>query len=534
VETSGKTRLLLIAITIVALAPFLNKAFHVDDPLFLWMADRITQHPLDPYGITVNWSSFVRPMAEEMQNPPLCSYYIAGVATIFGWGEVALHLAFLIWPVLSIWGTFVLARRFCPEPWVAALLTLFTPVFLVSATNVMCDVMMLAFFMWSIEFWLRGLDRQSWWRFFVSALLISAAVLTKYFGITLVLLLGAYTLARERRFSLKLVYFLIPIAVVSNYDFLTSEKYGHGLFSAALSTSSSISSATKPSLVAQLLISLAFAGGCLFSVWFFLPLWRKRTLLSATIVFIVLAAAFKFFIVSWVYLDSPEPPVWIEGGLFASLAVGILSLTVVHWVRKRNPESLLLLLWVAGTFCFATFLNWSITARTFLPMAPAVAILATQELANSNLQFWSRTWRLAACAGLSIVIAAADYWQANSAHAAAEFFERRYAGKSDKLQFLGHWGFQYYMQQSGAKSFDRTQPKIRSGEIVVGPFNDTNFVQISIGQISTRDESSFKTLPLVSTSALGCGANFYSSFGGPLPWVINKIPPDRYYAIIAK
>jgi len=87
------------------------------------------------------------------------------------------------------------------------------------------------------------------------------------------------------------------------------------------------------------------------------------------------------------------------------------------------------------------------------------------------------------------------------------------------------------MQQWGAKPFDRNDPKIANGEMVIGPFNDTNFAHVAIGEISKREEFSFEVLPLVSVSALGCGANFYSSFGGPLPWVINKIPPERYFAV---
>jgi 4-amino-4-deoxy-L-arabinose transferase-like glycosyltransferase len=531
VQNLRNSQLVLIALTIAALAPFLTKAFHVDDPLFLWIAQQIAKHPLDPYGLDVNWSSFTRPMAEEMQNPPLCSYCIAAVASMFGWNELALHVSFLIWPVLSILGTFALARRFCREPFLAALLTLFTPVFLVSTTNIMSDVTLLAFWAWAIEFWLRGLERQSAWRFFVSALLISAALLTKYFGIALVPLLGVYTVARERRLSFKLLYLLVPIAVVSNYDFATAEKYGRGLFSAALGASSSISFATRPSQLAQLLMGLAFAGGCLFTVIFFVPIWRRRILLPAAIGFIALAAAVKFLILSWVYLDAPEAPVWIEGGLFATLATGILWLAVIHVVREKNPDALLLGLWIIGTFCFATFLNWSITARTFLPMAPAAAILTVRQLTNTHPRFWPTVWRLAACAGLSILIAAADYCQANSARTAAEFFNQRYRVEPNKVRFLGHWGFQYYMQRWGAKPFDRNDPKIANGRIVVGPFNDTNFAHIVIGDISKREEFSFNSLPLVSVSALGCGANFYSSFGGPLPWVVNRIPPERYFVI---
>jgi hypothetical protein len=65
----------------------------------------------------------------------------------------------------------------------------------------------------------------------------------------------------------------------------------------------------------------------------------------------------------------------------------------------------------------------------------------------------------------------------------------------------------------------------------VGPFSDPNIVKVSVENVFARDESAFTTLPFISASALGTGASFYSSFGGPLPWAINKIPPERYFAV---
>jgi 4-amino-4-deoxy-L-arabinose transferase-like glycosyltransferase len=534
VETLGKSRLLLIAIAVAALAPFLNKAVHVDDPLFLWMADQIIKHPLDPYGFNVNWSSFVQPMSVVMQNPPLCSYYIAAVARVFGWSEPILHLAFLFWAVLAILGTFALARRFCRDALLAALLTIFTPAFLVSATSMMCDVMMFAFWIWALEFWLSGLDRQQWWRFLVSAMLITAAALTKYFGIALVPLLVVYMLVRDRRRAMNLASLLIPLAVLSNYEFVTEEKYGRGLLTAAMNVSSSVSSATRPSHVAQLLMGLAFCGGCFIGTLFFTRLRTRIVLLGTALAVIVFAVAFKFLIVSWVYLESSEAPVWLEGGLFATVGAGILTCAVVNFVRKKSPDALLLLLWIVGTFAFATFFNWSVTGRTFLPMAPAVSILTIQYWEERQTRSRSKYAALLATLLLSMLIAVADYRQAECGRCAARSYRDRYLAEANKIRFLGHWGFQYYMQQWGATPFDRNRPKIDRGETVVGPFSDLNVKTVQVDQVSMRHESTFSSFPLISTSSLGSGASFYSSFGGPLPWVINKIPPDRYYTITAK
>src|SRR5215510_1794322 len=123
----------IAAIAVIAvLVPFLNKAFHIDDPLFLWMAQQISVNPADPYGFAVNWYTTSQPMFSIMQNPPLTSYYMALMASFLGWSEPAMHGAFLVPAVAAVLGTFLLARRLCNSPLLAALLLLFTPVFLVS------------------------------------------------------------------------------------------------------------------------------------------------------------------------------------------------------------------------------------------------------------------------------------------------------------------------------------------------------------------------------------------------------------------
>src|SRR5687768_2605819 len=82
--------LLLVALTLLALLPFAGKAFHIDDPLFVWTAKQIHEKPLDPYGFTVNWYGVPMRMADVTKNPPLASYAIAAVAAFAGFREVPL------------------------------------------------------------------------------------------------------------------------------------------------------------------------------------------------------------------------------------------------------------------------------------------------------------------------------------------------------------------------------------------------------------------------------------------------------------
>ena len=73
-----------VVATVVSLAPFADKAFNTDDPLFLYAARQICLHPADPYGFKLNWYGSEMPMAEVATNPPLASYYIALVASCIG------------------------------------------------------------------------------------------------------------------------------------------------------------------------------------------------------------------------------------------------------------------------------------------------------------------------------------------------------------------------------------------------------------------------------------------------------------------
>ena len=523
-----------MVITVASFVPFLNKPFHIDDPLYLWVGQQISKHPLDPYGFSANWGTSAQPIWKAMQNPPLCSYYIAAVASLFGWRELALHLAFVLWPIAVVLGTFAMARRFCREPLLAALVTLFTPALLVSATNVMCDVMLVAFWVWSIECWIAGLDRRSWSLLTLSAILAAAAALTKYFGVSVVPLLVVYTIAREGRFVRYISLLAIPLAAVIGYELATKSLYGSGLFSNAASISSAIGRGGLGAS-AQLLTGLAFTGGCLVTAAFFLPIRPRKFWLIAISTVAVSVAGFYFFVplLPLYGIGSNAPAVWTEGGIFAAIGLGIFALGLADLLRHRDPASLLLLLWFVGTFVFASFYNWSISGgRAVLPMAPAVAILVMRwrDAVNSERDHVILSVaRILIAATLSLVIVAADYRQAQTGREASREFQTRFQGENVTVWFEGHWGFQYYMQQWGANPLDASNTEVSSGDVLVFPANISSVIPLPLEMISTGETIKFSTLPLVSTHGRGTGAAFYSSSRGPLPWALGVVSPETYY-----
>ena len=109
---SIKSLIIVAGITAICLLPFITKAFHIDDTVYLWCAKQIQTNPLDFYGFTANWYGHQYPMFLTNQNPPLVSYFIAGVTLLFGWNEIVLHLAFLVVGICLSVGIYFLARFF--------------------------------------------------------------------------------------------------------------------------------------------------------------------------------------------------------------------------------------------------------------------------------------------------------------------------------------------------------------------------------------------------------------------------------------
>src|SRR5580658_1982113 len=272
--------ILLAVAVLTCLAPFSGKAFNIDDTLFVYEARQIAQYPLDPFGFKVNWFLDAVPMAYETKNPPLASYYIAAAALIVGWSERALHFAFLLPALAVVLGTYRLALRFTTSPLLAAAATLLTPAFLVSASSVMCDTMMLALWLWAIIFWIEGLGPQKPRHLAISALLITLCALTKYFGIALILLLAAYSLARLRRLGSWAWYLLLPVAVLTGYQHWTKTLYGLRMISEAAHMSAGVRYARQSSALTKALVDLSFVGGCALRVLAFAPLlWPRKKIL---------------------------------------------------------------------------------------------------------------------------------------------------------------------------------------------------------------------------------------------------------------
>lgn len=531
--------LLLVALTLIVLAPFAGKAFHIDDPLFLSAARQIVLHPLDPYGFRVNWYGDEMPMWEVTKNPPLGAYVIAASGKLLGFTEVPLHLVFLLPAAGVVVGTYLLAKRLGRNPFLAAVLVLAGPAFLVSSTGLMCDVTMLAFWLFAICLWIDGVERNDAWRLLGSAGLVSAAVVTKYFAITLIPLLAAFTLLRRERPWRRLTFLAIPLAVLVAYQVWTRGLYGHGLLLDAAEFATGQGRKGQGFRAAQGLVGLAFTGGCLLPAVLYAPrLFSRKTLGIG-----LLAGALAGVALALGALErggASLPPDWrfyggIQFGFFVAGGLSVLALGVVEVRERRDPKAILLGLWVAGTFLFASFVNWNVNGRSILPMAPAAAILVAGRLGNGGRASRAGAAALllpaAAAAVVSLIVASADYRLAAAGRDAAAAVARSAEGRTGSLWFFGHWGFQHYMEAVGGKPVDAATSRLLPGDAVAVPSNNTNQRSVPEEWIASRETIDLGGPRWVTTMHPALGAGFYASEFGPLPYGFGSPPPELYELI---
>src|SRR5580704_11269238 len=535
---SSRVHYIVLAVAVLAcLVPFSGKAFNIDDTLFIYEARQIAQHPLDPFGFKVNWFLDAIPMAYETRNPPLASYYSAAAAVFVGWSERALHLAFLLPALATVWGTYRLAQRLTNSPLLAAAATLLAPGFLVSANSVMCDTMALALWLWAIILWVEGFEPQKARSLVISVVLITLCALTKYFGIALIPLLAVYSLARQRRLGSWAWYLLAPILALTGYQYWTKAVYGLRMITFAAHIATGVRQGRHASLLANALVDLGFVGGCALPALTFAPIiWSRKKIFAVC----VLSALAGFLISTGrISLGETLGPsdfyrrwvlVGVQLALFIAAGVSVMALAAADAWKCREADSLLLMLWVLGTFIFTGFVNWTINARSVLPLIPAAGILLARRVDALPAVRWRPAMLavpLALAGAVSLWLTWADTELADSARTAATLIEQKTRNQPGTVWFMGHWGFQYYMESLGARAVVVNDPPHRPGDYLAVNGSSRLF-EVRPEYVASRDVIEIPMRLGITTAQGRLGAGFYSFDLGPVPFAIGPVPPERY------
>lgn len=543
------------------LLPFVNKAYHIDDTVFIWVSRQIQQHPLDFFGFIKNWYGWDMPMSLINQNPPGVSFYLAVVTALVGEHERWVHIAFLPIAVAISAGTFLIGRQMGLRPAAAAIAAMscvFAPAYLVSCTNVMSDPLMVAWYVWAVFLWIRGIETKRFVLLVLSGVCIACSAGSKYFGLSAVPLLLAYSIFRQRRPDWRWCALLVPILVVAVYEWWTGQLYGRGLFLNAVSYARHerlIPTDGALSYYGSVLIALSYMGGCMIAALCFAPVfWPRRGLVIGAGVALLVGILPCFVAL------LPSQPLRQDGGIqgwfllqwvvFAMAGLSIFALCAADVWNRRDAVSVLLLCWVGGTFLFATVANWNINARAVFPMAPAVGLLIARRTegrlaGKPGAVPWRFFVPLVPAACLAVCVAWADYTWANTVRDTAYHIRTIQQERLTGLWYAGHWGFQYYMEKIGAKAINCIKPQMIPGDLMAFPKNNSNvqdaYDSIAAshrlpdgpkGDISLVCELSPRLCTWMSTMNSHVGAGFYASSRLRwLPYVFADVPTEKYYIL---
>jgi hypothetical protein len=515
----------LVGLAALVLAPFLAKPLHMDAPLMVWAARQIRQDPFHFYSVAVNWFGTVEGLDRILRMPPL----FAAVLSPLAYHEALLSFIPLAFALTAVAGIFVLARLWGADPLWSCLAAIATPAFVVCGSLVMPDMALLSFWVWALVFQVKGHERPAWWA--AATLFATAAVLTKYSGLTLLPLMALYSFAKDRRFSIGLLSLVFPLIAFAVYQQYTGSLYGEGLFSESARYAFGYQPHTLGWALRKSLTALSFAGGGFAVGVFFFPfLWpaKQRTswLIGAAVVAVLALTtgpfeSFSFNArtgVRWAILI--QFVVWTMGGIqWAALAIS-------EWRRRRDPASLVAVAWLGGTLAFAAYFNWSVTVRSLLPALPAIAIVLSWRMQSVGVPFRQRTGAIAVS---SILALAAGWADARLAFAAMDTARQTVSLKetAENIWFQGHWGFQYYLEKIGAKAVDYERSVISPADRLLIPLNN---IRVQFPPRDSVDLLGTLSVPgpwglTVHHGELGAG--FHSDYWGPLPLAFGPVPPEK-------
>jgi hypothetical protein len=107
-----------------------------------------------------------------------------------------------------------------------------------------------------------------------------------------------------------------------------------------------------------------------------------------------------------------------------------------------------------------------------------------------------------------------------------------------RIWFEGHWGFQYYMEQRGAKPLYLNRSIVDAssaspwalapGDVIVIPGTNTNITPIPNDWYTFRKFVYLPSTGWLATMNIPTGAGFYSDEFGALPFAFGRVDPEQF------
>ncbi len=553
----NKRHLWFIGLTAIMTLPFRDKAVHIDETSYLYVARQILLDPLHPYNFQYNWYGISSDATNIITAPPLLSYYFALFIAFFGENETVLHSAMFVFPLLAIYSMYYLAARFTDKPMEATLLLILSPSFFVAASTLMLDIPVLALAIASTALFIHGLDTNNRIILCVSGIVLGLACLIKYWAILHfgIHLFYAWQQDKTRKSFISLVPAFLILGGWSFLNYLNTGMW-HLLYAKRIMSSLSLSVTNK------LTTFISFSGVCFLIAGCFLYQDKKQRLITMGVV------SFLSLCILSVWSDLGL----FQGGmlfLFAINGAYLLTRVLTEWVRAenwKNPDTLFLLIWFSGTLLFIlTQLAFMAARHLLIFLTPMILLLFREKRIGPRFNpIFTINLLLAFCIAMGISFG--DYNYANSYREFAHSFfkdtnlsykkgpkeNRRLGGKKETESFskkegvlstqlhtpavwiLTHWGFQYYMENKNARILESGNVNsVRKDDWLINTVNSDHSeipekIKPYLQHVRTVNKSYSWPVRIID---LSLNAGWYSSGAGPLPFTIDFKSPLETFII---
>lgn len=467
---------LLILLVLAYTLPFIRQSIHIDAHLTLDWARQELTHPwwqhipnYDYFG--VHYDEF------HDTHPRLYSLYLSLFLRLMGGVSVpVLHLAMIPFPIMAAVSMYWLSRRFGVNAFIATLLLLIAPAFVVNSHLLMTDIPGISLWLAGLALFIAGVDRNRLVYLLLSAVTFTMTIFVYYQGLAVLALAFLY-LVIQRKLSRKTVAAL-SIPVILFVAFVSA----HLAYYSALPTVTYPDAVGLPLDPRSVLLRLrgvtTLVGGVailpVLGIWLF-PKSRSALYTAAGVYFVTM------FWVAIPYLRGRMPvenlvllPLFLASGV--AIVWYVTALLIKNFrsglAGKEGGDSLWLSAWFLGTFFYCSILLPYPSPRYMIPLLPPLAMFTCRKIQEHWGDERARlikpvAWIAAATLVLALSIAVAEHQRANNNPVAAAWVADNLVGTANTIWFNGGLGFQYYLEPYGVRMLlmDSDEPAV--GDIIV-------------------------------------------------------------------
>jgi hypothetical protein len=513
------TPALLVAALVYGVA--VDKAYTIDDSWFLLQAQQILKAPWQPFAYELAWDYKVGRAAELSPSGVGMSYLLVPVVAA-GAPEWLAHLVV----VLLLMMTCVLMVQVAVhlglndhEAMIAALLLVTMPTLLGMSATVMPDVAALAFGLLGIERVLAYRKGRRSRDGILAAVAVIVAALCRPHAILLVGVFAALAfddgwpeswrrLRWRRQWPVAAAILVFALLIWATRDPLTA--------STNLEAIPRLAGFKK---IPKNLVAF-------FAHWV-LALPLTLSYLAVRWRSVAWRIGVGALVVALLCLWQAGRLQWWYAAVFAALSVVVLADIISEGVRRHDPLQLTLAIWLCLPLFISPYVH--LPPKYLLISAPAVALMIVrvgQELsAGWRRLLGTSTAVLGLVLGLAIV--RADTLLADGGRLAATELIAPRVARGETVWYFGHWGFQWYAEQAGARPILPRPPFAAPGDVIVGSGGERHpWLKRYVRQSAQTLAAKSGAVGSIMGGRLGAG--FYSDHWGYLPWSWGAAPLPSY------